>query len=302
MKAQPREILRMSDSYILNIGPLDAARANLITDALAESLESSAAVALNLDDNEAWRIEIISSGPPDLGVIQNIVRASSVNGAPFPPLTLSPLPEEDWVARSQEGLAPVRAGRFLIHGSHDRATAHSAPLAIEIDAGQAFGTAHHGTTRGCLVALDLVTRKRQFTNVIDVGTGTGVLAIAAAKVTGARVLASDIDPVAVRVARENCRHNGTAGLVSCVCSAGLMNHEIQARRPYDLVIANILAGPLKTLAYPILEALRPNGVVILSGILNEQAGPIIAHYCTVGFALRTRIELEGWSTLVMLRK
>lgn len=210
--------------------------------------------------------------------------------------------DTDWVARSIEGLDPVRAGRFLVHGSHDRIRAAAmGGIAIEIDAGQAFGTGHHGTTAGCLTAIERLLRRRSFDAVLDIGTGSGVLAIAVAKATRQRVLASDIDPVAAAVAAANARRNGVHHLVKPVVAAGL-HHRAIARRRYDLVIANILAGPLVALAGKIVQVMAPDGALVLSGLLHDQEARVLGAYRARGLPLQDRIRLDGWSTLILGRR
>ena len=169
---------------------------------------------------------------------------------------IAELPETDWVAKSLAGLKPVRAGRFLVHGGHDRAAVKPNDISIEIEAGEAFGTGHHGTTAGCLAAIADLAKARPIRNALDVGTGSGVLAIAIARLTKARVLASDIDPVATRVAAANVRLNGVAARVRPITAQGLSGRLFRERAPYDLIVANILAGPLAALAPAISRACR----------------------------------------------
>ena len=209
------------------------------------------------------------------------------------------LPKTDWVAKSLAGLAPVRAARFLIHGAHDRAQRRENDIAIEIEAGLAFGTGHHGTTAGCLIAIDRLARARRFVNALDLGTGSGVLAVALAKRMHAMVTASDIDPVAVTVARENARLNGIGGAVRIVTAAGFNHPLVRGGAPYDLIAANILAGPLVALAPALRRALVPGGVAILSGILVDQRRRIVAAYRGQGLILREAITLGEWVTLVL---
>ena len=191
---------------------------------------------------------------------------------------------KDWVKASLEGLVPVPAGRFVVHGSHDRSRVPSNKLGIEIEAALAFGTGHHGTTRGCLLLLDQVLQKYYPRRVLDLGTGTGVLAIAAAKALHRAVLASDIDPASVRVARENARLNETGHLVQTICATGFSAPQFAQHGPFDLVLANILANPLRQLATPIVRHLAPSALVILSGLLPHQAQGVIAAYkCARGW-------------------
>ncbi|HEV7252282.1 MAG TPA: 50S ribosomal protein L11 methyltransferase [Mesorhizobium sp.] len=211
------------------------------------------------------------------------------------------LPEIDWVAHSLEGLRPVRVGRFLVHGSHDRASRRPNDLSIEIEAGLAFGTGHHGTTAGCLEMLTRVVHAERPVRMLDLGSGSGVLAIALAKLTKAPVLATDIDPVAVRVARGNARLNGVAGLVEAEAAAGFHAPAIRWRTPFDLIVANILARPLMQLAPQFAEHLIPGGSAVLSGILVRQRRAVVAVFVGQGFRHVRTIEREGWSTIHLKR-
>ncbi|MFN4143857.1 50S ribosomal protein L11 methyltransferase [Aestuariivirga sp.] len=214
---------------------------------------------------------------------------------------ITPMPEQDWVRRSLEGLAPVAAGRFFLHGSHDRHRRRAGGVSLEIDAGTAFGTGHHGTTEGCLLALDRVLKRRKPRRILDVGCGTGVLAIAAAKASGTRALASDIDPEAVRVTLVNAAHNGVKPLVASLVAAGLRHPRIAGSGPYDLIFANILARPLEALATGLSTALAPGGELILSGLTAEQMRWIEATYRNRGLALAGRVRRGNWATLVFTR-
>jgi ribosomal protein L11 methyltransferase len=211
------------------------------------------------------------------------------------------LPEADWVSESLRGLKPVEAGRYLVHGSHDRAARRPGRLCIEIDAGQAFGTGHHGTTAGCLLAIESELRQQRPRRILDLGTGSGVLAIAIAKSLRKPVLASDIDPVAVTVARRNFSLNGVGGLASAIVATGFRHRTISLRAPYDLIVANILARPLQLLAPAFARHAAPRATVILSGLLAEQCWQVAAAFRNAGFALRRKSVLEGWATL-MLKK
>lgn len=212
------------------------------------------------------------------------------------PITIEEVKEQNWVEKSLATLAPVRAGRFLVHGAHDRHRRHANDVAVEIDAGQAFGTGHHGTTAGCLIALDRLRRRPRIASALDVGTGSGVLAIAIAKTWRVPVIATDIDPVAVRVAAGNARINRVAGLVDCVRADGLRHRAIGTRH-FDLVVANILAGPLAGLATAIVRHLAPGGTLILSGLLPQQQRWIVATYRDRGVRFRNASVLDGWLTL-----
>lgn len=207
------------------------------------------------------------------------------------------LPEIDWVTHSLEGLQPVRAGRFLVHGSHDRDQVRPNDLAIEIDAGRAFGTGHHGTTAGCLEMIEQVMRRRPFGAVLDLGTGSAVLAIAVAKLVHRPVLATDIDPVAIEVARDNARKNGCASLIALQTARGFHADIFARKGPFDLIIANILARPLMAMAPDISGHLARGGDVILSGILASQRRKVLAAFAVQGIHHRRTLWRDGWVTL-----
>jgi ribosomal protein L11 methyltransferase len=214
-------------------------------------------------------------------------------------LTLSTVPDLNWVAISQAALPPVIAGRFIIHGEHDRGRITRSTNTIEISAGEAFGTAHHATTRGCLDAIDRLARATAPRTVLDLGCGTAVLALAARRAfPHAEVYASDIDPVAVAVARDNARLNGARFRIRVQCAAGIVR---VPGTTFDLVIANILAGPLIDLASRLTTSLRPCAVLVLSGILVSEARRVTAKYVAAGFSIVRHTQDAGWSTLTMTR-
>lgn len=273
--------------------------------ALAEAPARALAAAIE-DDSELWErtFDLSESGPGDWQVAVYFENAPSATertalarlaGDKF---AVAELPDTDWVAKSLAGLAPVRAGPFLIHGSHDRGTVRANDIGIEIEAGLAFGTGHHGTTAGCLIAIDREAKTRPIANALDVGTGSGVLAIALAKRARAHVVASDIDPVATKVARDNVRLNGVGRFVRPLTATGLNHVTIEAAAPYDLIVANILAGPLVMLAPAIKRHLAPGGTVILSGLLIEQERRVAAAYRGQGLRFVAAVPLVEWSTLV----
>jgi ribosomal protein L11 methyltransferase len=218
-----------------------------------------------------------------------------------PGAAIVPLPQRDWVRQSLEGLAPVAAGRFFLHGSHDRERRRSGGISLEIDAGTAFGTGHHGTTEGCLRALDGLLKRRKPRRILDLGCGTGVLAIAAARATGTPALATDIDPEAVRVTLANARHNGAAGLVRGLTAPGLKDHRIHKGAPYDLILANILARPLVQLAAGLTAILAPGGDLILSGLTRDQVRWVMAAYLNRGLRPLTVGMIGNWATLHLTR-
>ncbi|PYE37381.1 [LSU ribosomal protein L11P]-lysine N-methyltransferase [Rhizobium sp. PP-F2F-G38] len=207
------------------------------------------------------------------------------------------IPDIDWIAKSLEGLSPVAAGRFLVHGSHDRDKVRSGQIAIEIDAGEAFGTGHHGTTAGCLEMIESVVRSRTVTNALDLGTGSGVLAIGLRKIKTVPVLATDIDPIATRVARENVRRNGIANGIAAVTATGFQSPAFSEHGPFDLIIANILARPLMRMAPDLARHLVPGGSVILSGILAEQRWKVLSAYNAQKLRHVRTLWRNGWVTI-----
>ncbi|WP_417482258.1 50S ribosomal protein L11 methyltransferase [Maricaulis sp.] len=248
---------------------------------------------LLFDEGDAARMDVLFQARPD----EVAFRAASGLAGDVA-ITVEPMPDEDWVRISLEGLKPVDAGRFVLFGAHDREAVAPGQIGIEIEAGPAFGTGHHGTTRGCLIAFDeMLDAGFNPKTVFDLGCGTAALAIAAAKVLpDAEILASDIDPEAVEESAENCAKNGTPG-IDCFVAEGL-DHPKLAGREFELIFANILAGPLVELAPGIAAALAPGGRVILSGLLTEQAGWVSDAYRATGLNIQRRTPLEGWETLV----
>jgi len=218
------------------------------------------------------------------------------------PFVVSEVPDQDWVAKVRRELPPVEAGRFFVYGSHDAALLPEGRICLLIEAAMAFGTGHHGTTLGCLRAYDrLLNDAQRFDNVLDLGCGTAVLAMSAARMGAASVLASDIDPVAVEVALANVKANGLEGRVGCVESIGFDSPVVQAGAPFDLIFANILKGPLIELAPDMAAHLASGGLAILSGLLIEQAEEIVEVYQAQGFDLQTREDLGEWSALTLRR-
>ncbi|MBN8994532.1 MAG: 50S ribosomal protein L11 methyltransferase [Rhizobiales bacterium] len=258
-------------------------------------------VDLSEIDPDHWQVLVYFEEAPGAAERKALATAAAGIIGTKAAFAIAALPDQNWVARSLEGLKPVRAGRFLVHGRHDRARVRENDIAIEVEAGEAFGTGHHGTTAACLIAIDRVLRSRPVRNALDLGTGTGVLAIAITRAAKAPVVASDIDAVATRIAEENARLNGVAGLVHAVTAPGLSKSVFADAGPFDLIVANILAGPLVMLAPAIRRHLAPGGTVILSGLLVSQRARIVAAYRAQGLRLAGGIEREGWLTLTFRR-
>lgn len=261
------------------------------------------AVTLFEEGATAWRLEAYFAHLVDLGEVTRILE--ELTGWQLPDLAIEHVPALNWVAISQAALPPVRAGRFIVHGSHDRGRVPRGPNAILIDAGEAFGTAHHATTEGCLVAIDRLTRRRRFRRVLDLGCGSGVLAIAARRAMPAattRIIATDIDPEAVRVARENAGANGVGRRLEVIVASGVKHAKLRGPHKFDLVIANILAGPLIMMAKEISRIVAPKGVLVLSGLLVHQAPEVTAAYVAADFLLASCTRRNGWATLVLIRR
>ncbi|MFZ5692962.1 MAG: 50S ribosomal protein L11 methyltransferase [Pseudomonadota bacterium] len=281
---------------------MDRAQAHLIADALAEHLDPETCAVSLFENGTQWTVEAAFHDDTDrtliAGIVASISGADSANAIVF-----SAIATRDWVAASLEGLAPVRAGRFVVHGSHDRARVRPNQTGIEIEAALAFGTGHHGTTRGCLLAFELLCKQRRPARrwrILDVGTGTGLLAIAAARALHGPVLASDNDPTAVAVARDNARLNHVAHLFHAYTADGVQAGAIQRGR-YDLIFANILEAPLRRMSAPLSGLVAPGGHLILSGLLPAHAPGIIAAYRRQDLRLQTRLLVDGWVTLIMRR-
>jgi ribosomal protein L11 methyltransferase len=273
--------------------------AKRVVDLLNESFfEGQAAIAAFEGPGGRWDITVHFADPPDQISIRELVGLAAGEHI-AQDVTFDTVEAKDWVKATLEELVPVHAGRFIVHGRHDRARVPLNKLGIEIEAALAFGTGHHGTTRGCLLLLDHVLKAHRPRRVLDVGTGTGVLAIAAAKALQIKVLASDIDPLSVRVARENARLNGAVNLVQAIHATGFSAPEFSQRAPFDLVLANILANPLRQMATPMAQHLARSALVILSGLLPHQAQSVIAAYRARGLLLVRHLQIEGWSSLLL---
>ena len=290
----------LSDACIFARLATDRAAALRIVDLIAETFDTLQAAVGAVEDNPGrWIVSIHFRDPLNETAVRALVGLAAGAEAANR-LTFETSAPKDWVKASLEGLTPVVAGRFIVHGAHDRAHVPVNRIGIEIEAGLAFGTGHHGTTRGCLLALDRIVKQARPRKVLDLGTGSGVLAIAAARAQRQRVVASDIDRVAVSTAAVNARLNGVGTMVEFVRAAGLEARRL--RGPYDLVLANILLAPLQRLARPIAHNVAPNARIVLSGLLRGEANAALAAYRAQGLILEHSIPLDGWVTLVLRRR
>jgi ribosomal protein L11 methyltransferase len=323
----------------------DEATARRLADIITASLDPEGIAVSAYEIPKGWVVEVHFAAAPDQGVLRRLV-AREAGARAAEKLIFRKVAAADWVQASLQGLQPVEAGRFVIHGAHARAGIPINRIAVEIEAALAFGTGHHGSTRGCLLALDaLVKRRKNKTvipgrperpdpesragfrvrrgachraalradplaasrndaraNILDIGTGSGVLAIAAARALRRPALASDIDAKALRVARDNIRRNRCGALVETLAAGGLSARRFCQRAPYDLVFANILAEPLKRMAAPMARLLAPGGVAMLSGLLPSQANAVMAACRAQSLSLERRIVLDNWVTLVLRRR
>ena len=279
--------------------------------ALAAALDELAGAVAAFEINEAegtgaalWRVEAYPRVPLLAAALEvRLALAAAASGGRLVDIVEERLPERDWLAENRRAFPPLRIGRFLVHGSHwpgpdQSAVPPAGAIAIEIDAATAFGTGEHPSTRGCLLALDRLARRRRFRRPLDIGTGTGILAIAAAKRLRRAVLASDIDCAAARVAAHHVRRNGLAGQVRVVCAPGYRSRALSRSR-YDLIFANILARPLALMARDLGRAIRPGGIAVLAGLLKRQEALVVAAHRAQGLALQRRLVIEGWSILIM---
>jgi ribosomal protein L11 methyltransferase len=248
-----------------------------------------------------WLIEGFATGEPNRGELAAAFLAAWIDHGAPPEPTIERLPQRDWVRENQESFAPRRVGGFFIHGSHYRGAVPAGARELLIDAATAFGTGEHASTEGCLRALDELTRRRHYPRALDMGTGTGILAIAAAKSGVAQVLAVDIDGASVRAAATNFRRNRVASQVRSAWSAGYRSHSVRRHAPFDLVCANILARPLAAMARDLSAVLKPGGAAVLSGLLASQVPLVLAAHRRQRLFLCRRIAIEGWHTLILRR-
>ena len=287
----------MSEQALQIVARGPRAEAEAAASAIDADVELEAATYSILEEDEAkgvWRIDAFPTTPAEAEGFQRVL-----GGWPALTVVVEALADADWLAMALSGLPPVRAGRFFVFGQHDKGRAPPNTVNLRIEAGAAFGTGHHGTTVGCLIELDRLLKARRFERVLDVGAGTGVLAIAAAR-TGSRiVLGTDIDRPSVRIAGENAKLNHARARF--YPASDLSGRAITARAPYNLIFANILARPLVGLAPSIAKALAPGGRVILSGLLRSQERRVRAAYLAQGLRFERRLYRDAWVTLVMAR-
>jgi ribosomal protein L11 methyltransferase len=284
----------------------DEATARRIADIIVETFDPATTAAAAFEEapdtsdwnKGPWIIEAYFGAPPDEANVRALV-AAAAGDAVARAATFGRVDERDWVAASLEGLKPVRAGRFIVHGAHERDAVKANDIAIEIEAALAFGTGHHGSTRGCLHMLDIVARKRRPRAILDLGTGSGVLAIAAAKLFKRKIHAGDIDSVCVKATGANAKRNRVAGFVRPVLAKGAAHPLLRAGGPYELVVANILARPLRDLAPQIARLAAPRADIILSGLIGRDVAGVAATYGVQGIALARRFDIDGWATLLM---
>ncbi len=282
--------------------------ARTVADLVVETFDPAETAAAAFEENSTtaswaatpWVVEVYFGHAPDEDNVRALV-AAAVGEELAQKVEFGRVEQKDWIATSLEGLSAVRAGRFLVHGSHDRDGVRANDIGLEIEAALAFGTGHHGTTRGCLLFIDDILKRRRPRHVIDVGCGTGVLAMAVARALRAPVAAGDIDAIAVAAARANAQLNGAGPWLRPVVAKGADHPELDRPGRYDLILANILARPLRRLAPSLARIAAPDAELVLSGLLGRDVPGVLSAYAAQGFALWRRRDIEGWATLLLRR-
>ena len=249
-------------------------------------------------DGAGWTVEAYAEGELDEAAIAARL-AALPPGSPQFAYVLEPVLARDWVAENQRSFAPIGVGRYFVHAAHDRGARRPGRIVIEIDPGTAFGSGRHGSTAGCLAALDGLARRRRFTRPLDLGTGSGILALGMARTWHVPVLAIDIDPEAVRVGRANARRNGVGAYVRVEVADGVATGVAAAGPGFDLIVANVLARPLRHFARPLVRRLAPGGILVLAGFGASDEAFVFVPYRDLGLRLLRRYSVEGWRTLVL---
>lgn len=294
-------------AYVMRLRTVESV-ARAVADIVVETFDPAETAAAAFEEKTStetwnsgpWIVEVYFGHAPDEENVRALVAIAAGEDAAAQ-IEFGRVAQRDWVASSLEGLSAVRAGRFLVHGSHDRERVKPNDIALEIEAALAFGTGHHGTTRGCLTFLDQICKTRRPRRILDVGTGTGVLAIAAAKLLKQSVAAGDIDPISVAATASNARLNGAGPFLKPVVATGVGHPALKGQGPYDLILANILARPLRALA-PGLAALAAHPAdIVLSGLLARDVPGVLSAYRAQGFTLARRLDIDGWASLLLRR-
>jgi len=252
--------------------------------------------------NHIWTFELLFGEDPDKKELQQrLFVLSSLHNIPVPKLHIEKLEQQDWLSKVAKSFPPLSIGRFYVHGSHVEDAPPAGSLAIQVDAGAAFGSGEHGTTSCCLEAMDWLAKKRGFKKILDMGCGSGILAIGAAKLWKTDVLAVDIDPVAVRVTQDNVQTNREQTRVTAAVSDGYACEKIKRGGPFDLIVSNILARPLIAFAPDLVKNLARDGVAVLSGLLTSQESQVLSAHLMQGLKLEKRFVNQEWCTLVLKR-
>ncbi len=285
---------------------VDESKAAVFEEALdghADTVSRFAAEGQDEGDGGLWVVEGLSRHPIERPeILSSVAAIAAALGMEMPEIEFGRLEQRDWLTLNLASFPPIRAGRFFIHGSHVTEAPPAATIALKVDAGTAFGSGEHASTKGCLMALDGLAKRGRLLNVLDVGCGSGILGLAAARLWRASVLASDIDPESMRVTKSNARDNQAAQCLTAVTAPGYRHGDIARRAPYDLIFANILARPLMRLAKDLKQHLKPGGVAVLAGLLERQERMVLSAHLMQGLCLERRILIDGWACLVLRKR